>query len=155
MRKGTKPTYRPTNSTIQQGHYMTEQTMAFCQVLLKRSIVDSVVKDPYHLGWTALVKKHQQDHPNDPLPFPFNDPDPQIYTPLSESHPWHTQIHRDAFGYGEVASNIDQRLVVDLRFFGYIKPIRENWVEYKENMTDGFGMPQVSPCLEKSIREAL
>ena len=112
MRKGTKPTYRPTNSTIQQGHYMTEQTMAFCQVLLKRSIVDSVFKDPYHLGWTALVKKHQQDHPNDPLPFPFNDPDPQIYTPLSESHPWHTQIHRDAFGYGEVASNIDQRLVV-------------------------------------------
>jgi pyranose oxidase len=97
----------------------------------------------------------QEDHPNDPLPFPFNDPDPQIYTPLSESHPWHTQIHRDAFGYGEVASNIDQRLVVDLRFFGYIKSIRENWVEYKKNMTDRFGMPQVSPCLEKSIREAL
>ena len=57
MRKGTKPAYRPTNSTIQQGHYMTEQTMAFCQVLLKRSIVDSVFKDPYHLGWTALQKK--------------------------------------------------------------------------------------------------
>jgi pyranose oxidase len=133
MRKGTKPAYRPTNSTIQQGHYMTEQTMAFCQ---------------------ALVKKHQQDHPNDPLPFPFNDPDPQIYTPLSESHPWHTQIHRDAFGYGEVASNIDQRLVVDLRFFGYIKPIRENWVEYKKNMTDGFGMPQVSLSLGETIRGA-
>jgi pyranose oxidase len=123
---------------------MTEQTMAFCQVLLKRSIVDSVVHDPYGLGWTALVKKHQQDHPNDPLPFPFDDPDPQVYTPMTESHPWHTQIHRDAFGYGEVASNIDQRLVVDLRFFGYIRPIRENWVEFKKDVTDGFGMPQVS-----------
>ena len=65
------------------------------------------------------------------------------------------QEQDDAFGYGEVASNIDQRLVVDLRFFGYIKPIHENWVEYKNNMTDGFGMPQVSPHLEKSIREAL
>ena len=66
----------------------------------------------------------------------------------------HAFRHRDAFGYGEVASNIDQRLVVDLRFFGYIKPIRENWVEYKKNMTDGFGMPQVSLSLGKTIRGA-
>ncbi|KAI9737862.1 MAG: hypothetical protein M1834_009232 [Cirrosporium novae-zelandiae] len=89
------------------GHYMTEQTMAFCQVVLKRSLVDNIKNDPYNLGWIKKVKEHKEKAPNDPLPFPFNDPDPQCYFPLSESHPWHTQIHRDAFGYGEVPPTID------------------------------------------------
>jgi pyranose oxidase len=122
---------------------MTEQTMAFCQVLLKRTLVDNVINDPYHLGWTKIVKDHEYKFPLDPLPFPFDDPDPQVYTPLSKEYPWHTQIHRDAFGYGQVPNNIDQRLVVDLRFFGYVKPIYDNYVEFKPGMTDGFGMPQV------------
>lgn len=122
---------------------MTEQTMAFCQVMLKRSLVNNVINDPYHLGWTAIVEKHMKDNPKDPLPFPFSDPDPQVYTPLSEKFPWHTQIHRDAFGYGGVPNNIDQRLVVDLRFFGFTKPIFDNAVKFKQGIKDGFGMPQV------------
>jgi hypothetical protein len=67
----------------------------------------------------------------------------KVYTPLRPEHPWHTQIHRDAFGYGAVPDEIDQRLVVDLRFFGYIKPVFENWVEFSKGAKDGFGMPQV------------
>ncbi|KAJ4204933.1 hypothetical protein NW759_014742 [Fusarium solani] len=69
------------------GRYMTEQPMAFCQVVLNRNLVDSVEKDPYHLGWDKYVKIHRKRHPNDPLPFPFNDPDPQCYFPLSEKYP--------------------------------------------------------------------
>ena len=57
--------------------------MCFCQVVLKRSLVDSVVKDPYHLGWTEKVEKHKQRFPKDPLPFPFNDPDPQVSYPCT------------------------------------------------------------------------
>lgn len=123
---------------------MTEQTMAFCQVLLKRTLVDNVKNDPFNLGWKEVVEKHHEEYPKDPLPFPFEDPDPQVFTPLSEQFPWHTQIHRDAFGYGQVPNNIDQRLVVDLRFFGFIKPVKENWIEFKKGVTDGFDMPQVS-----------
>lgn len=52
--------------------------MAFCQIVLKQSLVDSVEKDPYHLGWTEKVEEHKKKHPNDPLPFPFDDPDPQV-----------------------------------------------------------------------------
>ncbi|KAJ4252325.1 hypothetical protein NW762_010923 [Fusarium torreyae] len=117
------------------GHYLTEQPMAFCQVVLDRSLVNSVKDEP-------AVRAHRRDHENDPLPFPFNDPDPQVYFPLSEKYPWHTQIHRDAFGYGEVPSNIDQRLVVDLRWFGYMKPKYENKVTFSDQYRDQFGMPQ-------------
>lgn len=100
--------------------------MTFCQVVLRRSIVDSAPNDPYHLGWTTIVKEHHRNFPKDPLPFPFNDPDPQVYRPLSKECPWHIQIHRDSSEYGEVLGGIDQRLVVDLRFFGYNKPVYEN-----------------------------
>ncbi|KAF5663839.1 pyranose 2-oxidase [Fusarium circinatum] len=117
------------------GHYLTEQPMAFCQVVLDRKLVDSVEGE-------EIVKAHRESHENDPLPFPFNDPDPQVYFPLSEKYPWHTQIHRDAFGYGEVPSNIDQRLVVDLRWFGYMKPDQENCVTFSNKTKDQFGMPQ-------------
>jgi len=126
-----------------QGRYMTEQTMAFCQVVLKRSLVNVVENNSYKLGWGDKVKKHHEKHPNDPLPFPFNDPDPQCYFPFSETHPWHTQIHRDAFGYGEVPQTIDQRLVVDFRWFTYAQPVETNYVEFSDKVTDEFGMPQV------------
>ncbi|KAH6889472.1 hypothetical protein B0T10DRAFT_404819 [Thelonectria olida] len=124
------------------GRYMTEQPMAFCQVVLSRKLVDSVEKDPYHLGWKKIVKEHRELHPNDPLPFPFNDPDPQCYFPLSEEYRWHTQIHRDAFGYGQVPAAIDQRVVVDLRWFGYVEPEETNCVEFTTDIKDEFGMPQ-------------
>ncbi|KAK7424643.1 hypothetical protein QQZ08_008526 [Neonectria magnoliae] len=124
------------------GHYMTEQAMAFCQVILKRSLVDSVKDDPYGLGWKRKVEEHKEKAPKDPLPFPFEDPDPQCYFPLSADHPWHTQIHRDSFGYGEVPATIDQRLVVDFRWFTYVKPVKENYVEFSKECKDEFGMPQ-------------
>lgn len=123
---------------------MTEQTMSFCQIVLNTDLVDEVKKDPYHLGWTKIVEQHEEKHPHDPLPFPYNDPDPQCYFPLSEEYPWHNQIHRDAFGYGEVPATIDQRVVVDLRWFGYVKPRYENYVEFSQEVHDEFGMPQVS-----------
>ncbi|RMJ17075.1 hypothetical protein BHE90_004621 [Fusarium euwallaceae] len=124
------------------GRYMTEQPMAFCQVVLHKKLVDDVKNDPYKLGWTKYYKEHQKKHKNDPLPFPFNDPDPQCYFPLSEEYPWHTQIHRDAFGYGQVPPTVDQRLIVDLRWFGYMEPKEENWVELSKTYEDQFKMPQ-------------
>ena len=123
---------------------MTEQSMAFCQIVLKRSLVDNVINDPYDLGWREIVEKHHQHHPSDPLPFPFKDPDPQCYFPFSNANPWHTQIHRDAFGYGEVPQTVDQRLVVDFRWFTYAEPKETNSVDFSEKITDEFDMPQVS-----------
>lgn len=124
--------------------------MTFCQIVLKKEYVDGVSTDPGQLDEgddhtiSDAVKQHQNDHPDDPLPFPFDDPDPNVYTPFSEKYPWHTQIHRDAFGYGEVPADVDQRLIVDLRFFGWVDPNEYNKVTFNAKRRDGFGMPQVS-----------
>ena len=135
---------------------MTEQIVAWCQVALKKSLIESVWDDP-------RCQAQVQRFPKDPLRIPFNDPDPQVHssavipaamsdiiltavqltTPLSREYPWHTQIHRDAYGYGAIPSEIDQRLVVDLRFFTYVKPVYDNYVEFSAENTDCFGMPQV------------
>jgi len=117
--------------------------MAFCQVVLDKKLVKDVETDAFGLGWKDKVEKHRKEAPLDPLPFPFNDPDPQCYFPFSDSHRWHTQIHRDAFGYGDVPPTIDQRLVVDFRWFSYVTPVKTNRVEFTTQVRDEFGMPQV------------
>ena len=50
---------------------MTEQTMAVCQVVLKRSLIESVWDDP-------RCREHSRKFPQDPLHMPFNDPPPQV-----------------------------------------------------------------------------
>ena len=52
--------------------------MMFCQIVLDRDLVDNVIKDPFHLGWTKKVEDFQKANPLDPLPFPYTDPDPQV-----------------------------------------------------------------------------
>lgn len=50
---------------------MTEQTVAFCQVVLKKSLIESVWDDP-------RCKEHFKKVTSDPLRIPYNDPDPQV-----------------------------------------------------------------------------
>ena len=63
---------------------------------------------------------------------------------MSDERPWHCQIHRDAFSYGEVAPNVDTRLVVDLRWFGRVTPTKENRVTFSDTINDAYGMPQAT-----------
>lgn len=44
------------------------------------------------------------------------------------------QIHRDAFSYGAVSASIDTRLIVDLRFFGYVEPRMENQLLFEKDI---------------------
>ena len=53
------------------GHYLCEQPLAFCQVVLLQSLIDSIPKDHQ---WKAEVIKFKEDHPNDPIPIPYSDP---------------------------------------------------------------------------------
>jgi len=129
------------------GRYITEQPMAFCQVVLKRSLVDMVPHNPWGLAWWQQaydehVKEGEGAEFKDPLPFPRADPEPQITSPVDNNRPWHTQIHRDAFSYGAVAASIDSRLVVDLRWFGRTQPVKENVIRFERDLTDAYGMPQ-------------
>ncbi|QRV88045.1 GMC oxidoreductase [Ceratobasidium sp. AG-Ba] len=144
------------------GKYITEQPMAFCQVVLKKSLVDMVPNNPWKLDWWAeAYKQHQEEirhtGSKDPLPFPRFDPEPQITSPLTKERRWHTQIHRDAFSYGAVAASIDSRLVCDFRWFGRTQPHENNVIKFERDLTDAYGMPQ--PTFEfkpnkKSVDEA-
>ncbi|KAH2281328.1 hypothetical protein KXW82_008333, partial [Aspergillus fumigatus] len=53
-----------------------------------------------------------------------------------------SQIQRDPFHYNTAPTSIDPRLILDLRFFGYVMPVYENYVEFSSEITDLFGMPQ-------------
>jgi len=68
---------------------------------------------------------------------------------VKEGRPWHCQIHRDAFSYGDLPPNVDSRLIVDLRWFGIIRPRRENKIKFTNDLLDTFGMPQ--PTFEVSM----
>jgi pyranose oxidase len=122
------------------GRYLCEQPMAFCQVVFLQSIIDEVQKD-------------EDNSSDDPIPIPLHDPPPQCWIPVSEGREWHCQIHRDAFSYGGVAPNVDDRLIVDLRWFGRIEPNPENRVEFSEKIQDAFGMPQPTFHFELSKKD--
>ncbi|KAI0521681.1 hypothetical protein F5B22DRAFT_547346 [Xylaria bambusicola] len=117
------------------GRYLTEQTMSVCQVVLRNNIIEAAWDDP-------RCKEHHEKYPEDVLRIPYNDPSPQITTPVSKEFPWHTQIQRDPFHHNTIPTAIDPRLILDIRFFGYVKPYYDNYVEFRSDMVDLFGMPQ-------------
>ncbi|RBQ21121.1 pyranose oxidase [Spongiactinospora rosea] len=97
------------------GRYLTEQPVAFCQVLLR----------------------------DDAVPIPLDDLDPNVWIPVSPGRPWHCQIHRD-LPYDDMVTDpdVDTRLVVDLRWFGLVDPRPENRVCFSDTTADVWGMPE-------------
>jgi pyranose oxidase len=121
------------------GRYLTEQPMGFCQIVLRQDIVDGLPDNP---EFAERVRAYREQNPHDPVPIPEGEPEPQVWIPVSEDRPWHCQIHRDAFSYGDVAPNVDSRLVVDLRWFGIVEPRYECRITFSDRHQDSFGMPQ-------------
>jgi pyranose oxidase len=130
------------------GRYLTEQPLAFCQMVLPERLVDSLADDE---RFTGEVGKHRELNPHDPVAIPHHDAEPQVWIPVSEERPWHCQIHRDAFNYGDIPPNVDSRLIVDLRWFGMVKPRPDNRLVFSELHRDVFGMPQ--PTFEFTLSD--
>ncbi|KAF8593009.1 pyranose 2-oxidase [Ceratobasidium sp. AG-I] len=142
------------------GKYLCEQSIAFCQVVLKKELIDSIEK-----RFPEQFKKHKDKNPNDPLPIPFNDPEPQVTMRYSDklNCRYHTQIHRDAFSYGDVGPRADPRVIVDLRYFGRQEVKKENCVTFAvipqhpdepREDTDIYGMPQATFHVKRSPKDA-
>ncbi|KAJ8082436.1 hypothetical protein PM082_008291 [Marasmius tenuissimus] len=135
---------------------ITEQSMAFCQIVLRKGLVeDAGHTENKPQWWKDAVEHHKRNHPSDPLPIPFQDSSPQVTIPASYERPWHTQIHRDAFSYGEAGPLVDSRVVVDLRFFGRQHGVSKNKVIFENTLSDAYGMPQPTFEYEPSRECAL
>ncbi|ORY21517.1 hypothetical protein BCR39DRAFT_553373 [Naematelia encephala] len=118
------------------GRYLTDHPVAFTQVVLAEK----------HLDWARQNSAFDGRLPDDsdPIPIPADEPDPQLYTPYTNQHPWHTQIHREAFQYGTIGDRADQRTVIHLRWYGKQDPQRDNRVIFDNKKLDMWGMPSPS-----------
>ncbi|KAF9646149.1 pyranose 2-oxidase [Thelephora ganbajun] len=141
------------------GRYLCEQSMTFCQVVLKKTIVDAISANP---DYKDAIDKHKRKYPSDPLPIPFDDPEPQLMIGYSDNAKYHVQIHRDAFSYGDVGPRSDPRVIVDFRFFGKQDVNKDNRVEFspfspldwRPGVTDKYGMPQPTFYVQRSADDA-
>jgi len=118
------------------GHYLSDHIFAFCQILLKKAVIEEMGEEAARRGFVA------DRSGMDLIPIPMTDPPPHIWIPVSDSRPWHCQVHRDVTPIGPIPADIDGRLVVDFQWFGMIDPVYENHVRFQEDITDKFGMPQ-------------
>ncbi|TFK65323.1 pyranose 2-oxidase [Pluteus cervinus] len=143
------------------GRYLCEQSIAFCQIVLKRQLIDLIPNNP---EWKKRVEEHHKAFPNDPLHIPYNDPEPQVQISYSHDFPWHCQVHRDAFSYGDVGPRADSRLIVDLRFFGKQEISVDNRVRFGPDdekrvgnwlpgVTDIYGLPQPTFEVTRSAKD--
>jgi pyranose oxidase len=114
------------------GRYLHEHTFTFTQVVLKKEIIDEIQ--------SVAPPKVKADL--DPIPIPMTDPPPMLRVPVSDKRPWHTQVHRDSFGFAGVPPDVDPRLIVDIRSFGMVEPVEDNTVTFEPDIFDKFGMPQ-------------
>ena len=124
------------------GRYLTEQPMAFCQIVLRQEIVDGIARD--HRFRDKRRRATASAAPDDPVPDPRGRPgaaglDPGVGgaargTARSTATPSTTATYRP---------NVDSRLVVDLRWFGIVEPRYEDPHDASRTVTsDVFGMPQ-------------
>ncbi|KAF8747376.1 GMC oxidoreductase, partial [Rhizoctonia solani] len=119
------------------GCFLTGHSHSFCQVVLRKTLLD-----------TLKTNSSTNSDPNDEIPIPLDDLEPQVGIPYSPSHPFHTQFHRDAFSYGDVGPQIDQRVVLDIRYFCMLEVQESNRISFATEdrlgrpNTDIYGMPQ-------------
>ena len=95
-RRNTSRNNRSYTLSCFSGHfsYHPYPRMTFCQIVLDEKLIKSVDKNPFGLPWwPEMVAHHKKRHPRDPIHIPFRDPEPQVTTPFTKEHPWHTQVN--------------------------------------------------------------
>ena len=109
------------------GRYLNDQIVASCLVVLGKDIVQSFA-DP----------STSDGEPN----LPPNAIEPQVWIPVSERRPWHSQIHQDPINFTTPGGDlVDQRLLVFMQWFGMTEPLAHNRVYFSDKYHDAMGMP--------------
>lgn len=131
------------------GRFLSEHVLAFTQVVLGQDLVDGISED------ARFIEKLSRMDPSDPVPIPMQDPPPMLWIPLSQERLWHCQVHRAAFQYGQLPPDVDERLVVDLRWFGMVDPVESNRISFEGSSRDKFGMPQPTFHFQLGLKDRL
>lgn len=118
------------------GRYLTEHTFTSCQVVLKESIVEEIGRRASASSNTAPTTGSSS------LPIPMKDPPPHLHIPVTKERPWHAQLFREAFQFDPLIQTVDSRLIVDLKWFGMVEPVRTNRMKFEPDIMDRLGMPQ-------------
>ena len=126
--------HRGENSSL--GRYITDHTFTACTVLLKKEIEKEMVAE------TKRVAHDSVNLNQDSMPVPMKDPPPHMYIPVSKERPWHSMIFRESFQFDPLPEDVDDRRIVDLKWFGMIEPNRENHITFSSENRDMLGMPQ-------------
>ncbi len=113
------------------GRFLNENPIVSCRVVLNNEIV------------AALRDIPNNPARKEPIPIPWNDPEPMSGFSPSPDRPWHTQIHR-AGRYTAYDSVPDVRLVLDFVWFGMVDPVSDNRITFSSENLDRFGMPQIT-----------
>ncbi|KAK8094921.1 hypothetical protein PG997_001606 [Apiospora hydei] len=125
--------------------------------VLSRDLVNTVPKDPYHLGWNEMAEKHKRENFDDAIPIPLKDLGPHVGAPASERYPWHAEIYRNDDATTPTAEAVDRRMAVDLRWSTYAPSSASGGkgrLAYSDEMTDIYGMPGPIIELQPSSEEA-
>lgn len=116
------------------GRYFNDQPMLFCQVVLSHALL------------ARIAERWNPPPPDvDPVPIPRDDPIPNVWIPFSDpEHPFHCQIHRDAFPYSVLPEDVgvDHRAIIELRWFCRKDLRAADHVTFSERYVDLYGMPQ-------------
>ncbi|KAE9390595.1 hypothetical protein BT96DRAFT_1024457 [Gymnopus androsaceus JB14] len=90
------------------GRYLSEQSVAFCQIVLKESIVKSIRTNP---KYKTQVEKHDSQSQKDPIPIPFDDLEPQVM--LKYKNGYIAMIDRSAFFAPGTRPEVDPRVTFE------------------------------------------
>lgn len=145
------------------GRYLTEQPFFFTRIILNADIVDRLKNlgdsssEPDDLKrFSGVIAEWSSANPDDPVPIPrkgSGSGEAQQWVPLSENREWHVQIHQDNFFGQNENTDVDDRLVVGIRYFVKPEQLMENRVTFDTSETgkvDLMGMPQ--PTFDYSYR---
>ena len=115
------------SETSSLGRFLCDHPLAFAQVAM---------------AGECLERIRRASGLQEAVPVPATDPDPFLTIPLQEDRPFHSLILSDAYNRRALEMSLDDRLLLNLYWYGLTEPRWENRITFHEQLRDLHGMPK-------------